>query len=160
MSEEHRIVMVQVNAVEEETLRLADIMGHVPTREVVEVLDSQWARQKGWKTSIKGREYRLQLSEKVAMEFLIEENGEVKLKRVAASKVEESQIFSKKKVLESLLKKVKEQYNLAFNEVLGMAIAKTLSNRAKDIGYVVDEKLHEQDHVIDMELKINVCEMA
>lgn len=165
MSESYRIVMVQVDAVKEETVRLADIMGHIPTREVTDVLNSQWAREKGWQTKVKDRQYCLEIpakvGTKVGMEFHIEENDDVRLKRFAESSVTPGKAQTEKIALAHLLEGIEEQYNLAFNEVLGRAIAKFLLNRARDLGYeIVDQQMHEQDHIIDMELKMNVYEMA
>ncbi|MCP4157610.1 MAG: hypothetical protein GY757_58405 [bacterium] len=161
MSETYRIVMVPVNAVEEETVRLADILGHIPTQEVCEVLNSQWARQKGWQTVKKDQTYMLRLPGKLKMQIKIEENGQVNLKRFAQSNVRTEDRRREKNRLEQLIKNEGRQYNLAFNEVLGRALAKSLSNRAKETGYeVVEEHQNTQGHVIDMELKMNVYEMA
>ena len=165
MSESHRIVMVQIDAVKEETIRLADIMGHIPTSEVKEVLNSPWAREKGWQTMEKDRQYRLEIpakvGTKVGMEFHIEENGDVRLKRFARSSVARGKAQSEKIALAQILGGIADQYNLAFNEVLGRAIAKSLEHRAQELGYeIVDHQTHQQDHIIDMELKMNVYEMA
>ncbi len=165
MSEQYKIVMVQVDAAQEETIRLADIMGHIPTSEVKEVLNSQWAREKGWKTVVRDRQYRLEIPAKVrtkvGMEFFIEEKGDVRLKRLAESSVALGNERSEKIALANLLEGLTDQYNLAFNEVLGRAIAKSLEHRAQELGYkIVDRQMHQQDHIIDMELKMNVYEMA
>lgn len=163
MSEPCQIAIVQVNAIQEETLQLDEVIGRVPTAEIVEVLNSDWAKENGWQALIEGKSYLRQLAGNVGMEFQIETDGDVKLKRQISEMMRSDLSVEGKKRLQRMLDEVQSEYNLAFNEVIGKALILALPRQAAELGYeVVEENQHfdQQTQVIDMELKMRVYQFV
>jgi hypothetical protein len=161
MSEDHQIAIIQVDAFMEQAIQLADVLGRVPTTEIVEVLSSAWAQEVGWKTITEGTAYHLQLAENVGMEFQVGEDGAVRLVRRASDRVEETLRGERTEELERLLVEIQPAYNLAFNDVIGRALILALPRQAAELGYQIveqQEAFEEETHVYDLELKMYVYE--
>jgi F420-dependent methylenetetrahydromethanopterin dehydrogenase len=160
MSNNHVIAIVQVNAFVEEELVLDEIMGRVPTAEIIEVLESEWAKREGWQIIEKSKIYTRQFNEYVSMELQIGEGKETRLVKRAFDEVNETLEAKKEQELSRLIEETESAYNLAFNDVYGRALVQALKNHAvKEPGYEIiekDESLDEMLHVYDLELKLKV----
>jgi hypothetical protein len=159
VSQHHQIVLVQVDAVREEVVRLADFMGKVPTAEIIAVLESEESVHEGWKTLEAGRVFSREIKAELSMEFHLDPDGEVRLvRRISRKGVDSRQRSQEEQRLEKLLAEAAPQYNLAFHSVIGKALVKALPSLAESVGQVVGsvKTLDDNTHVYDLELKIHV----
>nr|VFJ42631.1 MAG: hypothetical protein BECKFM1743A_GA0114220_1000110 [Candidatus Kentron sp. FM]VFJ43340.1 MAG: hypothetical protein BECKFM1743C_GA0114222_1000110 [Candidatus Kentron sp. FM]VFK05502.1 MAG: hypothetical protein BECKFM1743B_GA0114221_1000110 [Candidatus Kentron sp. FM] len=163
MSSPQQITIVQVNAAQQETIQLADVLGRVPTDEIREVLGSQWAKDKGWqqvKENSGELVYQRQITETVGMSFRIADSGEVRLeRRTGAVGVKNGQAETERAKHENALKTAENDYNLAFNEILAEALVKAVPNRAKELGYLVEPPtvtVQQDTGIREMVMLVNV----
>ena len=169
MSMQHQVAIVQVNAYEKETVRLAQIMDRVPSQEVMEVLASSWARQRGWRAQ--NGVHVLPLPSGVSMEVSLDAGGDVTLARRASQHISHGQGVGRRRAvergarsLEGLLERQEQAYNLAFNEVVGRAVTLAVQNeiaRHQNWQVVETEQEHcEETHVVDLVVRALVHETA
>jgi|SRR5215813_1373917 len=164
MSSHHQITVVQVNACREEVVQLGEVLGRVPVMEIKEVLNSEWAKQKGWRCLTMNQSYHLTLSHHIGMEIQIDELGEARLFRRAQMETDYGDQESMRRQLDQELDELEQTYNLRFHEVVGRSMARALIHQAEKEGHIIVDKIGMPDEltaahdtgVIDLEIRLQV----
>jgi len=153
MSQPHEVAIVQVSSLQEETIRLADLLGRVPVPELVEVLDAD----PHWQAVQAGRVYRRQLRREIGMEVRIDASGEVLIRRRISESVTEGSEEAVRLRQEELLRQVEHEYKRVVNELVAHTLVRALPNRAREMGYIVKELPAEarvEEHVVEVVLEL------
>ena len=162
MSHHHQVAIVQLDAIEHERLTLDEVLGSVPVREIAEVLTSEWAIGVGWQpVGQSGQDFRRQLEPNLAINFHVDtEANEVTLERIATGHFAENRTIQGQETLKESLAAHRDEYNLAFHDVLGRALVAYLPRQAEKRGYTVvscEDNLvsqGEDTHIHTMEMQV------
>ena len=162
MSCDHEYVVqvtIDVFVEKNEVVYLGDIMNRVPVEEMLEVLNSAWAREHGWIKARYQEIYRLKLPMGITMEIRITADGEVQLRRSGKVTVVKGEESAAQQRLEQAIAQAKEQYNLEFHQVLAHTWLLCLPKAALEHDYTIvsqTDNIQEQAYIYDMELKLQV----
>jgi hypothetical protein len=143
---------------EREVSRLAELFGRVPVTEVLQVLDSEWAVERGWTAVSTGSHYQIALENGVAQNVVVHADGNVTLERsvpqvtVAYAAAGETQAQHS-----ALLAAAAGPGNLAFYQVVARGIRYALPNRARQLGWEVTEEILDT-HTQTEDLVLLHCE--
>jgi len=152
--------MLQVDAFAQEEIEVADVMGQPLTDEIIEVLESEWARKEGWVKDSTGK-YTNKISEHVTIEFTLGDGRSMRVRRIASDVVKSNLARTRSHELEGELAEVRDRVNEKVHSVLGRAIALGLKHRAKEQGYefVENAPIYEQEGpVFEYELRFEMAE--
>lgn len=155
MSTPRQVSYVQVNAYEEGSLTLGEIMGRAPVREIRELLDSDEFQQKGWSKSGDNSYTRTihdTRDRKESIEVRID-GEEVHISRKVSGRVPRGG---------SVSANIEQAYNLGVNELLGKAAFLSMTRQIVNLGCeIVEEPIAEvsnRGRMIDISMKVKVFE--
>jgi len=163
MSDPIQVSFITVNASEHEKLQMCDILGKVPLAELVEILESQWAKEKQW-GKVSNSLYQKKLSNGVILQFTVnQETGDVEIGRTISELVENPS--NVQQILQQKVKEIADEYNHEVYCVLVETIAKALNNKANSVGLgspTQPPKITpiDEGYIIDMEMDIVTLQEA
>jgi len=160
MSQPHQIAIVSVNMSQTETIQLGDIFGRVPVEEMVEVLNSEWATQRGWQTVQSGVTYQRQIAEDINLEVRIGEQGQVTVQRHAPREDVQANVAAEVRAKQNQrLQETNQACDFAVNELVSQAMMLALPRRAEALGYVTSEPVVRQQvgaHEVVVQVRLNI----
>ena len=162
MSQHHQVRMIHVDATQHDQIRLDELFGQIPQAELLEVLQSEWARREGWQCQEGSAEtFVCRLSNGVAVTFQVGDDGYIAVDWKASEQVREDQAAGKRQGLEHLVAASREEVNLRVHEVIGRAMVLALPRVAREAGYEVishEETYDEESVAVDMEMAVQIYE--
>lgn len=162
MSQSHQVRLIYVDAAQHDQIRLDELFGQVPQDELLEVLQSDWARQRGWQRQEGSEEsFVRRLSNGVAVTFQVGGDGYVSVDWKASEQVREEEAAGMRQGLEHLVAASREEVNLLVHEVIGRALVLALPRVAREAGYEVishEETYDEENVAVDMEMIVQIYE--
>lgn len=157
---DQRISVVYVDVSEFEKIRLDELFGHVPTEELLEVLQSLTQDDSRWNERSE-HAFVCTLSNGVKLDFVVGEEGYIELTRSSAEHVESRQEQGAREKLRQKVAQVREEANLVVHGVIGRALALALPRVALKEGYEIvseSETVDNDVHVIEKEIRLYVPE--
>jgi hypothetical protein len=151
---------LRVDVTQSEEVSLVEVFGRIPIRELVEVLNSDWAQHQGWSAVEEGRLYASPVDGEVGME--IEVDGQQARMRLRASATVRavSQEAEQKRLREKLQgQTVRDQANLRCYQVVNQVYALAIPRRAEEMQYTVlgrDVVVDQQSRRVRVELRLRV----
>jgi len=159
---QHRQIVVAINLVKQSVIELDDVLGEVPVQQIVDVLESEWARGQGWRPATNGQTYVRNFGSHLTVEFSIEQDGSIRLARRASDRVDPGVRAERQEELERELAGITEDCSVALHDVLSRALVEALPVRAGQFGDVVGVQRssmeQEANHVYFMEVRVQLQE--
>ena len=160
MSRAYQVATLRVEVSQTEEMSLTDVFGRVPTRELVEVLDSDWAKAQGWSPVQPGRLYSSRVADGVEMEIEVGEAGQAHMRLRASATMQQTAEAGQARLREVLQhKEVRDAANLKCYQVVNKVYALAVPRRAAELKYtIVDQEVQpdEQFHRVRIELRLRV----